>query len=52
VSAFVVLALNGRDPRATAEGLRTTNMPSLEQALAASRGRDKAAQPPEPVAAR
>jgi len=38
--------------RATAERLRTTNMPSLEQALAASGMRDKAAQAPEPVAAR
>ena len=37
---------------AMAERLRTTNMPSLEQALAASGARDKAAQPPEPVAAR
>jgi tetratricopeptide (TPR) repeat protein len=38
--------------RAMVERLRTTNMPSLEQALAASGARDKAAQPPEPVAAR
>jgi hypothetical protein len=38
--------------QATAERLRMTNMPSLEQALAASGARDKAAQPPEPVAAR
>ncbi len=37
--------------RATEERLRTTNLPSLEQALA-SGARDKAAQPPEPVAAR
>ena len=38
--------------RAMAERLRTTNMPSLEQALAASGARDKATHPPEPVAAR
>jgi tetratricopeptide (TPR) repeat protein len=38
--------------RAMAERLWTTNMPSLEQALAASGARVKAAQPPEPVAAR
>jgi len=38
--------------QATAERLRTTNMPSLEQALAASGAREKAAQPSEPVAAR
>jgi len=38
--------------QATADRLRTTNMPSLEQARAASVARDKAAQPPEPVAAR
>src|SRR5882672_2800798 len=38
--------------RVTAERLRSTHMPSLEQALAASGMRDKTAQPPEPVAAR
>jgi predicted Zn-dependent protease len=32
--------------RATAERLRTTHMPILEQALAASGARDKAGQPP------
>jgi tetratricopeptide (TPR) repeat protein len=37
--------------RAAEERLRTTNIPSLEQALA-SGARDKAAPPPEPVAAR
>jgi tetratricopeptide (TPR) repeat protein len=37
---------------ATAERLRTTNMPSLEQALATSGPRDKPAQTREPVAAR
>ncbi len=37
---------------ATEDRLRTTNLPTLEQALAASAIRDKAAQPPEPVAAR
>ena len=38
--------------RATSERLRTTNMPSLEQALATSEARETATQPPEPVAAR
>ena len=37
---------------ATEDRLRTTNLPSLEQALAVSAIRDKAAQAPEPVAAR
>ncbi|MFY9560700.1 MAG: tetratricopeptide repeat protein [Terriglobales bacterium] len=36
--------------RATEERLRTTNMPSLEQALSASGGQAKPAQTPEPVA--
>ena len=36
--------------RSIEERLRTTNQPSLEQALAAAALRDKAAPPPEPVA--
>ena len=37
---------------ATEDRLRTMNLPSMEQALAASALRDKAAQTPEPVAAK
>jgi tetratricopeptide (TPR) repeat protein len=38
--------------RAIEDRLRTTNLPNLEQALAVTAIRDKAATPPEPVAAR
>lgn len=38
--------------RATEDRLRTTNLPSLEQALAASAMRDKVVRAPEPVAVR
>jgi tetratricopeptide (TPR) repeat protein len=38
--------------RDTEDRLRTTNVPSLEQALAAGATKDKVAPPPEPVAAR
>jgi tetratricopeptide (TPR) repeat protein len=38
--------------RATEDRLRSTNLPSLEQALAAAGTREKAAPAPEPVAAR